>query len=306
MTRGAVPAPAPCEGHRAADPLTYTFLLAANLIWGASYLVITVALVSFTPMALTALRLALSTGCLWLYARWRGESLAVRPGDALPLLGIGFLLNTVFQVCLNASLLFTTPAHASLGVSTMPIFTAVAARLVLRERLTARRAAAILMAFAGVALVIAAGRGLAGARNAVLGDVLALATAAVWALGSVLSKPFLLRYTPLKFTTLTLVGGAVSGIPFGAVDLLQASWGAITGASWLALIYLSVFGMAVAMILWNRAIARIEVSQVAIFSNLTPVVTLALSALLFGEPLTPPLLAGGALVVAGAYLTQRT
>jgi drug/metabolite transporter (DMT)-like permease len=90
------------------------------------------------------------------------------------------------------------------------------------------------------------------------------------------------------------------------VDLFRASWGAITAASWLALVYLSVFGMAVAMILWNRAIARVEVGQVAIFSNLTPVATLVLSALLLGEPITLPLLAGGALVVGGAYLTQRT
>lgn len=297
MSRDAIPAPA---------SLTYLFLLTANLIWGAAYLVITMALASFTPMALTALRLALSSACFWLYARWRGETLTVPRGDLLPLLGVGFLLSTAFQVCLNASLLFTTPAHASLGVGTMPIFAAVAARVLLRERLTARRAGAILMAFAGVALVIASGRGLAGARNPVVGDLLALGTAAAWAFGSVLSKPFLLRYTPVKFTALTLVAGAVSGIPFGAADLLQASWGAVTGASWLALVYLSVFGMGLAQVLWNRAIARIEVSQVAIFGNLTPVATLVLSALLFGEPLTAPLLAGGALVVGGAYLTQRT
>jgi drug/metabolite transporter (DMT)-like permease len=300
------PVSASFMGRRAADPLTYVLLVTANLIWGAAYLVITVALESFTPLALTTLRLILSTACLWLYARWSGETLAVPRRDVLPLLGIGFLLNTAFQICLNASLVFTTPAHASLGVSAMPIFAAVSARVLLRERLTARRTAAILMAFVGVALVIASGRGLAGGRDPVLGDLLALGTAASWALGSVLSKPFLLRYTPLKFTALTLVGGALSAIPWGAADLLRASWGAITAASWLALVYLSVFGMAVAMILWNRAIARIEVGQVAIFSNLTPVATLALSALLLGEPITLPLLAGGALVVGGAYLTQRT
>jgi drug/metabolite transporter (DMT)-like permease len=114
------------------------------------------------------------------------------------------------------------------------------------------------------------------------------------------------RYSPLQFTILTLAGGAVSGVPLGIVDLLSMSWGRTSPASWLALLYLSVLGMCVAMFIWNRAIARIEVSRVAIFSNLTPVATLVLSALLFGERLTPALLAGGALVVAGAYLTQRT
>jgi len=76
--------------------------------------------------------------------------------------------------------------------------------------------------------------------------------------------------------------------------------------AWLALLYLSMFSMAVAWVLWHRAIARLDVSQVAIFSNMTPVVTLCLSALLSGERLTLPLLAGAAAVVAGAYLTQRT
>lgn len=292
--------------RRGADPLTYLALVAAIVIWAGSYLVITVALASFTPLALTALRLALSSGCLWVYARGSGETLAVPRRDLWPLLGIGFLLNTVFQVCLNAALFFTTPAHASLAVAGMPIFAAVAARPLLGERLTAGRAAAILMAFAGVALIILSGEEVTAARNAVLGDLLALGTALSWALGSVLSKPFLARYSALKLSTLTLVGGAVSGIPLGVMDLLRTPWGAVTGRSWLALIYLSVLSMAVGWVLWHRGIARVDVSQAAIFNNLTPVATVFLSALLLGEPLTAPLLGGGALVLAGAYLAQRT
>lgn len=306
MTHRASTATAPPRERRRPDPFTYISLLTANLIWGAAYLVIAVALTSFTPMTLTALRLALSTVCLWLYARWTGEALAPPRADLLVLLGLGFLLNTLFQLSLNGAMLFTTPARAALAMASMPIFAAVAGRLFLGEPLSARRTGAILMAFVGVAVIIASGRGLGAARNAVLGDLLALGTAVVWALGSVLSKPFLHRYSPVKFSVLTLAAGAVSAIPIVAVDLARVSWGAVTGASWLAVIYLSVLSMSVAWTLWNRAIARIDVSQVAIFSNLTPVATLVLSALLFGEPITPPLLAGGALVLAGAYLTQRS
>ncbi|HYB72838.1 MAG TPA: DMT family transporter, partial [Candidatus Sulfotelmatobacter sp.] len=265
-----------------------------------------IALRAFTPLALTGLRVALSTACMWPVVRWTGETMAVPRRDVLPLLGMGFLLNTAFHVGLNASLVFTTPAHASLAVGTMPIFAAVAARLLLGERLTRRRLAAILLAFAGVALVIAAGRGLAQAPHAALGDLLALGAAASWALGSVFSKPFLLRYSPLKFTALTMAAGAATGIPCGSAALLRLAWAAVPWTGWLALAYLAVLSMAVANFLWNRAVARTDVAQVAIFSNLIPVAALVLSALLYGEPVTPPLVAGGALVVAGAYLTQRT
>lgn len=306
MTRHAAAPRDRAKAPPRADAITYLCILGVVLIWASSYPVIAAAVASFSPLALTALRLALSTSLLWLYALFAGERIRIARGDLFPLLGLGFLLNTLFQIGLNASLLFTTQGRASLSIGTMPIFAALVARLVLGERLTARRAMAIAMAFAGVSLVIASGPGLAGTPNAVLGDLLAIGAAAAWAVGSVLAKPFLSRYSPLRFSVLTLAAGAVTGIPVGAAALAAIPWRSIPMTAWLALLYLSMFSMAVAWVLWHRAIARLDVSQVAIFSNMTPVVTLCLSALLSGERLTLPLLAGAALVVAGAYLTQRT
>jgi drug/metabolite transporter (DMT)-like permease len=289
------------------DPIAYLSLVGAVLIWGGSHLAIRVALDSFTPVALAVVRLILSAVCLGVYARWSGESLAVPRGDLLPLLGLGVLSHTVFQFLVNAALLFTTPAHAALMVSTMPTFAALAARGLLREGVSARRAGTILMAFVGVAIVILwSGQGLATARNPVLGDLLALGTAAAWALGSVLSKPFLGRYTVLKFSAVTLAGGALGALPFGAAAVARTSWEAVTGTGWLMLLYLTVGSIALATSLWNRGIAGVEVSRAAIFGNLIPVTTLGLSALLLGERITLPLLGGGALVVIGTYLTQRT
>ena len=300
------PTPRAGAAARLADPITYLCLITVNLIWGAAYLVIAVALRSFTPLALTGVRLALSTVFLWLYARWSGERIAVARGDHLALFGLGFLLNTVFQVCLNAALNHTTPSHASLGVATMPIFTALFAWWFVGERLSPARLGAILMAFVGVVIIIVGGQGLGDARGTFLGDVLALGTAVTWALGSVLSKPFLRRYSPCVFSVLTLAAGTVTAVPFVARDLVKTAWGAVTPGGWLALLYLAAFSMAAAWVLWNRGISRVDVAQAAIFSNLSPVVTLLLSAILFGEALTLPLVTGGALVIAGAYLTQRT
>ncbi len=300
------PAGTTAAATRLADPLTYLCLITVNLIWGAAYLVIAVALRSFTPLALTGARLALSPVFLWLYVRWSGERIAVAPRDWLALLGLGFLLNTLFQLCLNAALNHTTPSPASLAVSTMPIFAALFARVFVGERLTGARMGAILMAFVGVAVIIVGGQADEATMGTRLGDLLALGTAVTWALGSVLSKPFLRRYSPAVFSVVTLAAGAVTAVPFVAQDLATTVWGAVTAGGWLSLIYLAAFSMAAAWVLWNRGISRIDVAQAAIFSNLTPVATLLLSALLFGEQLTLPLLGGGALVIVGAYLTQRT
>ena len=307
MTDPGRPAARPPARPRAGDPLAYLSLVGAVLIWGGSHLAIRVALDSFTPLALAMVRLILAAACLAFYARWAGETLVVPRRDVLPLLGLGVVSHTIFQFLVNAALLFTTPAHAALMVSTMPTFAALAARGLLGERVTPRRAGAILMAFVGVAIVILwSGQGLATARHPVLGDLLALGTSAAWAMGSVLSKPFLGRYSALKFSAVTLAGGALSALPFGAAAVARTSWQSVTGAGWLMLLYLTVGSIALANSLWNRGIAGVEVSRAAIFSNLIPVTTLVLSALLLGERITLALVGGGALVVFGTYLTQRT
>ena len=223
------------------------------------------------------------------------------------MLGLGALSYTVFQYLLNHAQALTTPAHAALMVGSMPIFAALASRVFLRERITLWRAAAILFTFAGVAIVIlGSAHGPGVARNPMLGDLLALGTSISWALGTVLSKPFLRRYSPVRFSAITIAAGALSAIPFGAADVVRTPWAAASGTGWLTLLYLSVCSTGIANALWNRGISGVEVSRGAIFGNLTPVTTLALSVILLGERITPALVGGGALVVTGAYLTQRT
>lgn len=307
MIRRPVPGPPSPGRDPAGEAAAYACLVGAVLIWGASHLAIRVALESLAPLRLTTLRLAFSAAFLALWARGAGERLAVPRKDLLPLLGLGTMSFTAFQLLINTAQIFTTPAHASLMVGTMPIFAALAARLLLRERVTLARAGAILMTFVGVAIIILGPEaGLAGARNPALGDLLALGTAVTWALASTLSKPYLRRYSSLKFSAVTLGAAALTFLPFGTASVARLDWAAVSGRSWLALAFLSFLSTATANSLWNRGIAGVEVSRAAIFGNLIPVATLILSALLLGERLTLPLLAGGALVVAGTYLTQRT
>lgn len=57
--------------------------------------------------------------------------------------------------------------------------------------------------------------------------------------------------------------------------------------------------------LGNRALVHLSATQVAAFLNLVPVVGVVAAALLLGEPIAPNQLFGGALVLAGVWLTTR-
>ena len=61
----------------------------------------------------------------------------------------------------------------------------------------------------------------------------------------------------------------------------------------------------VAYLIYYWALAQAEASRVAIWSNLQPVLTAVLAWAIYGESLTAPFLAGGAMVLAGVVLTER-
>ena len=188
----------------------------------------------------------------------------------------------------------------ALVLYTYPALVCAGAVLLGRERATARRGVALLIASAGAALVLAGAAG---------GSVDALAVAMGFG-------------AALAYTTYILVGDrVVAGIPllalaalvctgaastFAAVSLARGgpdlSFGA-AGWGWIGAIALvSTVG---AILTFFAGLARVGPSAAAILSVLEPVVTVALAAAAFGESLAPVQLLGGAFVIAAVVVMQR-
>jgi drug/metabolite transporter (DMT)-like permease len=74
----------------------------------------------------------------------------------------------------------------------------------------------------------------------------------------------------------------------------------------LALGFLTLFITPVNLACQNLALRDLEASQVANFSNASPILTVAWGAWLFGEPLTTSLILGGALTLGGIAWTTRS
>jgi drug/metabolite transporter (DMT)-like permease len=69
--------------------------------------------------------------------------------------------------------------------------------------------------------------------------------------------------------------------------------------------YMAVFSSIVAHVIYYWALSHLPASRVASFSYLQPLVATVLAVPALGEPVTPPVVAGGALVLAGVWLTER-
>jgi drug/metabolite transporter (DMT)-like permease len=249
-----------------------------------------------TVGTLLATRFVLAAALFWLFLAWSGRAGSLRSltardaGLALALgaVGYGAQAGGYFAALerLDASLL-------SLLVYTFPVMVTVTAIALGREPASRRTAGALVLASAGLVLVLVGAA--AGALDA-LGTALGLGAAVVYSAYILISQGVAERMGPLALGTLVCTGAAatltLTGLAGGDLDPGRVS---ATGFLWLAgLALVSTVG---AIALFFAGLRRVGPAAASILSTLEPVVTVALAFAIFGESLGPAQLAGGALVL---------
>jgi drug/metabolite transporter (DMT)-like permease len=191
---------------------------------------------------------------------------------------------------LDASLL-------SLLLYTFPAIVAVTAVVIGRERMDARRLAALVLALSGLGLVVSGAA--AGALDP-LGTALGLSAAVVYSGYILISEGVAARTRPDLLSALVCTGAAAP-LTAGAALLGQLRLGDLTGTGWVWLASIAVVSTVVAISLFLAGLPRVGPTSAAILATVEPLVTVVLAFLVFGETLSGVQLLGGSFVV-GAVL----
>jgi drug/metabolite transporter (DMT)-like permease len=208
------------------------------------------------------------------------------------------------QLCFVEGLSRTTPSHASILMSAIPVGTLLFAVLAGQERLTVRKGASLVVAVAGVVLIVQPSAAeLAGAS--VLGDLLVVINALSYSLFLVLSKRVLGRVDPLAATALLMAFGAVGMLLPGLPALLRFDPAPVSGRTWLLGALIIVGPTALAYLLNYWALARVESSLVAFFIYLQPVIATGLAVWWLGDRVDAAMVGGAALIFLAVYLALR-
>jgi drug/metabolite transporter (DMT)-like permease len=276
--------------------------LAAAAIWGGMYVVSDVVLETVPPFTLLNLRLLLGAATWGLVIALRGTR--PRWGRLRPILFAGFVGYGVSLGLQFVGTKLSTAANGALITSATPVFVAVFAAWLLREKLTPGKLAALGVASLGVLLVLDPSQAQFSA-DLLWGNLALLGAAVTWALYSVLVRRLTGSGAELiPVTFLMLFGAFPLTLPLAGAELAGQGLGELSAGVWLGILYLGVVSTALAMYLWNGAFARLEAGAASLTFFAQPVTGVALSALL-GEALTPAFLWGGVLIGAGLWLSAR-
>lgn len=284
------------------DPRGFLILVAATLLWGLNYPAIKISNVGFSPVFNSFLRSAIASACGVAYCIAIKQPLFHRDIRLLHGCMVGLLFGLEF-VCLYLGLLYTDAARAVILVNLSPFVVAVGAHLFLGERLGPTKIAGLVLAFAGAYLVFQ-GKPRAWNTSMLLGDVLEIGAAILWGATTLYIKKYLAGQVHPIHTFLYQLVFSVPVI-FVCACFLEQKW--ILAVNWAAvgaLLYSAVIVAFISYLAWFKLIHTYPVSELAVFTFLSPVFGVALSGIILGEQLTAGLLLGLAFVSAGIYVTN--
>ena len=281
----------------------FSMLTVAVAFWGASYPVTRYALRFIPPFTLGYARFAAAALLLAAFVR---PAAAPPRGERAALLALGFTGSFLFVGLMNLGMRATTGVAGSLLSATPPVLTALLAAAFLGEPLRRGRVAGLAAGIAGVVLVARApGGGASPAADFVRGNAIILLSQVCWASYTMLGRRFALRCAGDTAAFWTTAVGALLLLPLSCLELLRGAAIVVTAGGALALLYLSVLNTALAYLFWNRALRTVGASTAAGFQYLQPLSGAFVSIAFLGERLSPPLVAGAALILAGVWFVLR-
>lgn len=286
---------------------TYAKLVLTAVFWGGTFIAGRVVVRDVGPYSASFLRFAIASVLLVAIA-WRTErgNLRLARSQLLPVAVLGLTGVFAYNIFFLKGLKLIQAGRASMIIANNPIMIALCSALIFGERLTPARVAGILLSITGAVVVISRGHPASLFQGGIgPGELLLFGCVACWVTYSLVGKALMRTLRPLPSVTWSVLVGALALSVPAFHEGLAGRIGGFTAVDWLCLGFLGVFGTVIGFVWFYQGIQRLGAMRAGLFINFVPVSAVVLAFLLLGEPITPSLAAGAALVVTGVYLTNR-
>lgn len=279
------------------------FLIIASSIWGGMYVVVKVVVSVIPPLELVWIRYIIALVALVIIGlvtkqKWKIKKKHIGLITAISI--VGYVISIVTQ---ETGTMLSSAQMGAIITSTTPAFMVVFASLILKERLTFKKAISVSLATIGVIIIV----GIDDINmSSMLGGISLIIAALTWALMSVLIKCLPSGYSQIVVNTYATLIAFVVLTPFVITKLTKLNLAELTNPSiWGGLLYLGIVSTAIAFLLWNRGLQLLNASGGGVFFFFQPIVGTLLGWLILGETISITFWFGSFLILLGVLIVLR-
>ena len=214
----------------------------------------------------------------------------------LQLIGMGALGYVGQSFSYLTAIKFASAGLVALLLYLYPSFVFVLSVMVLREKVTSFKLAALVLALIGTALTVDP------AGGQLYGILLAVAAAGIYSIYIIVGTNVMKHVSAAQSSFVIF---ASAGAVYGTLMLFNGVHLPATSSGWVNIIGIVLIATVIPVVAFLAGLERIGPTNAAMLSTLEPVVTVLLAAWIFGERLKPIVLLGGLLIlVAVIFLTR--
>ena len=282
---------------------SYFYALVSVFFWSTTTTVSKLLLHSISTMQVLAVSSVFATLFLLMVNVFKGnfkQLKSYQPRDYLVLVGVGFLGMFLYRMLLFFGVARMLASQAMIVNYLWPIMAVLASCVILREKLTVRKAIAVVMSFLGVVIVTTGGNAAGLSGSDLTGTVLVAVAAVFYGLFVAINKRLQYdSFVSMMFYNAVAAICAILGTLFSGETLL------LTLSQNLGLVWVGVCNTAIGFVAWDLAMKTGDTAKVANLAYITPFLSLVVAYFLLGDPITIWSVGGLTVIVAGILLQLK-
>jgi len=271
------------------------------LIWGTTFISTKILLTELSPEEILAYRFFIAFLILIIICPKNFRFLPLKEEMIFVLLGASGI--SLYYWTENLALKYTYASNVGLISSAIPIFTALISHFIFNnEKFTVNMLFGFIIAFIGISIVIYNGKVL---RLNPKGDFMAIISAILFSIYSVLIKKVDNKYNQLLIVKKTFFYGVITMLPILFITKVN-----ITKVQNLRidiilnLLFLSIFASVLCFLMWNKAVKVIGAIKTTNYIYFVPIITMISSNIVLDERISGLMILGGILIFGGVYVSQ--
>jgi len=272
--------------------------------WGTTWIATKEGVMHMPALQLAGIRQLMGGSLYMIYFLSKGYALP-KGREWWPVLILSVLNFVLTNGLTTVGLKFISPGLGAIISAIFPLWIVVIGLFKGKDIPPSKAIAGLVMGFLGICIIFYDHLHDFKVAKFQLGIILSLLASLSWAFGTLYTKNQALKFNPyfsigLQMVISGIIMGGFSSINGTAIQISEIPWQA-----WGAIIYLAVFGSVISFIAYLFALQHLPTTQASIYAYINPIIAVLSGFLMYGDPLTLYLAAGGAVILYGVYLVNK-